>query len=147
MSMTTHVTALDRTMQQTQTWLGHIGEDMGWDDPQKSYSALRAVLHTLRDRLPPNEAVDLAAQLPTLIRGFYFEGWHPGDRPLKYRNKEEFIARVHQLAPSLQEEEIERAVSAVFHELSTELDWGETEEARDAMPEEVRELWPSGGGM
>ena len=139
---TTNVAALDRTVQQTQAWLGHIAEDLGWEDHDKTYTILRAVLHTLRDRLPPDEAVDLASQLPMLVRGIYFEGWHPGDKPLRYRNREEFLDRVCRAAPKLQADEAERAVMAVFRELSTELDWGEVEEAREAVPREVRELWP-----
>ena len=138
----TNVSALDRSVQQTQAWLGHIASEMGWDDHEKSYVALRAVLHTLRDRLPPDEAVDLAAQLPMLVRGFYFEGWHPTDKPLTYRDKHEFVARVRNVAPKLTAEEAERAVTAVFRELSTELEWGEVEEAREAMPADVRGLWP-----
>jgi uncharacterized protein (DUF2267 family) len=138
----TNVAALDRTMKQTEAWLGHIAREMGWEDPQQSYTALRAVLHTLRDRLPPDEAVNLAAQLPMLVRGFYFEGWHPSDRPLRYRDKDEFLARVRSQAPKLAEEETERAVAVVFHELFRELDWDEVQERGDATPEDVRELWP-----
>ena len=139
---TTQVRALDRTVQQTQAWLGHIAREMDWDDNEKSYSALRAVLHALRDRLPPAEAVDLAAQLPMLVRGLYFEGWNPSATLTRHRDKEAFLARVATAAPELETGEVERAAIAVFRELSTELDWGEVEEARDAVPEEVRELWP-----
>lgn len=138
---TTHVPALDRTVQQTQAWLGHIAQEMGWDDNQKSYAALRAVLHALRDRLPPDEAVDLASQLPMLVRGIYFEGWKPAATPLACRDKQEFLSRVGAAAPALEEAEVARAAAAVFRELATELDWGEVEEAMDAMPEPVRELW------
>jgi uncharacterized protein (DUF2267 family) len=143
---TTNVAALDRTVHQTQAWLGHIADDLGWEDHDKTYSALRAVLHTLRDRLPPDEAADLAAQLPMLVRGIYFEGWHPSDKPLRYQNREEFLDRVRRAAPKLQADETERAVAAVFRELSTELDWGEVEEAREAVPREVRALWPDADG-
>lgn len=141
--MTTNVKALDRTMHQTQEWIRDIAGRLGSDDPEKGYIALRAVLHTLRDRLPPDEAVDLSAQMPTLVRGIYFEGWHPADKPLKYRHREEFLNRVLDDAPALAGHEVEDAVSAVFEELSSELDPGEVDEVRDAMPAEVRQLWPS----
>lgn len=140
--MTINVSALDRTVLQTQAWLGHISQQMGWEDPEKSYVTLRAVLHALRDRLPPDEALDLAAQLPTLVRGIYFEGWHPAGKPLTYRNKAEFLERVRRAARKLEEREAERAVTAVLHELSTELDQAEVNHVRQAMPPELRELWP-----
>ena len=45
------------------------------EHPHKAYLALRTVLHALRDRLTLEEAVQLGAQLPMLVRGFYYEGW------------------------------------------------------------------------
>ena len=45
------------------------------DDRHLAYVALRATLHALRDRLGPENAVHLAAQLPMLLRGLYYEGW------------------------------------------------------------------------
>jgi uncharacterized protein (DUF2267 family) len=131
-----------------QSWLHGLLSGRLWYPEiadRNSYAALRAVLHTLRDRLPPDEAVDLAAQLPMLVRGFYFEGWHPSNQPLRYRDKDEFLARVRSQAPELAEEETERVVAVVFHELSGELDWGETGEPRGATPEDARELGPRAG--
>ena len=57
------------------SWLAHLDTALGWHDRQRSYAVLRGVLHAIRDRLPPQEAVDLSAQFPMLVRGFYFEGW------------------------------------------------------------------------
>ncbi len=118
---------------------------MPWDDRNKAYMALRAVLHALRDRLPPSEAVDLAAQLPMLVRGFYYEGWVPSNKPLKYRHKEEFLQQVTKEAPWLEGEELERAVTGVFGLLSSEVSNGETTQVRDDLPAELRELWPRPG--
>ena len=39
------------------------------------------MLHTLRDRLTVDVAAKLAAQLPTLIRGIYYEDWDPSRTP------------------------------------------------------------------
>jgi uncharacterized protein (DUF2267 family) len=38
------------------------------------------MLHALRDRLPPEIAVHLSAQLPMLVRGIYYEGWKADER-------------------------------------------------------------------
>jgi len=70
----TQVAALDHTIQETNTWLKKArGRDHLGDRPH-AYNALRAVLHVLRDRLTPEQAVHLGAQLPTLVRGIYYEG-------------------------------------------------------------------------
>jgi uncharacterized protein DUF2267 len=48
----------------------------------------------LRDWLQLNEAADLAAQLPTLLRGAYYEQWRPAVTPVKHRTKADFVAQV-----------------------------------------------------
>ena len=66
----------DTTIQKTQVWLNDLMSELDWEDkPHKAYMALRTVLHALRDRLMVVVAVQLGAQLPMLIRGFYYEGW------------------------------------------------------------------------
>ena len=44
-------------------------------DRRSAYRALRSVLHVLRDRLTPEQAVHLGAQLPLLVRGIFYDGW------------------------------------------------------------------------
>jgi hypothetical protein len=55
---------------------------------------LRATLHALRDRLTVEEVAQLGAQLPMLIRGFYYEGWDPTGKPLRERHEEQFLVRI-----------------------------------------------------
>lgn len=43
----------------------------------QAYSILRVVLPSRRDRLQVEEVAHLSAQLPMLVRGFFFEGWQP----------------------------------------------------------------------
>ena len=89
----------------------------------------------------PDEAVNLGAQLPMLVRGFYYEGWHPAGKPLKYRHKEDFLGQVTREVRGLEGEELEKAISAVFKVLSTEMPGGEIQKAKTQLPAEVRELW------
>ena len=137
----TGVDVFDTTLQKTSVWLNGVMEEMGWEDRHRAYSVLRAVLHALRDRLIVDEAVNLGAQLPMLIRGFYYEGWRPEGRPFKYRHKEEFFAQVAKTLPGMEQAELERAVRAVFKVLSSQVTWGEIAQVRDQLPAEVRELW------
>ena len=140
--MTHDVAALDKTLEKTNTWLAHLDAALGWRDRQRSYGALRGVLHAIRDRLPPQEAVDLAAQLPMLVRGLFFEGWRLAGKPRRYRHKAEFLEQVAHEAPWLAAEDREQVVTAVFELLSSELGGGETDQVRASLPAELRELWP-----
>lgn len=129
------------TIEKTGQWLDELMGDTGLSRPHQAYSVLSAVLHVLRDRLTVEEAVNLGAQLPMLVRGFYYEGWRPAGRPLKYRHKEEFLRHVGELYPGLPETEREPAVRAVFKLLSGHVTGGEIRHVREQLPAEVRELW------
>lgn len=76
------VDSLDRTIQETNVWLKAVTHRLEVDDGRFAFMAPRAVLHALRDRIGPENAVHLSAQLPMLVRGLYYEGWHmAGSRP------------------------------------------------------------------
>ncbi len=84
----------DETVQLTNLWLNELMEAVDWDDKQRAYRLLRATLHGLRDRLSAQAAVHLGAQLPILVRGFYYDGWHMRDTILKERTKSEFLSHI-----------------------------------------------------
>src|ERR1700716_965562 len=95
----------------------------GWRDRHTAYRALRAILHALRDRLTVDEVAQLAAQLPMLIRGLYYEGWDPGIRLLKERHLEQFLARIDQelrADEQLDPEQVARVVFEVMQRRVTE---------------------------
>jgi uncharacterized protein (DUF2267 family) len=138
----TSVAAFDSTLQTTNVWLHDIQERLGWQDIHRAYHALRSVLHTLRDRLPVDQAAALAAQLPMLIRGFYYEGWHPHGKPLKKRHKEEFLAHI---ADAFRDDPLfdpEEVVQVVFQVLSRHITRGEIESVKQNLPAAIRSLWP-----
>jgi uncharacterized protein (DUF2267 family) len=46
-------------------------------EQQEAYEVLRAVLQALRDSMTVHDASELANCLPVLLRGIFFENWHP----------------------------------------------------------------------
>lgn len=141
--MTTHgVEAFDTTLHRTHEWLHDLMEDLDLDDRQDAYVLLRAVLHALRDHLTIDGCAHLAAQLPMLVRGFYYEGWHPADKPLRYRDQEEFRRQVAAEAPRIQDTRIDEGIEAVLRVLSEKVTGGEVDKIKNALPKQLRELWP-----
>ena len=137
----TGVRAFDSTIHTTNVWLNDLADQLGWRDKQRAYHALTAVLHALRDRLPVEQAVALGAQLPMLVRGFYYEGWRAADKPLKERRKEEFLAHVAAAfrdEPDIDAEEIARAV---FQVIAKHVTPGEVKHVKITLPHEIRSLW------
>jgi uncharacterized protein (DUF2267 family) len=137
----TGLDAFDETLQKTNTWLKEIAQVLG-SDRRQAYQALRAVLHCLRDRLPIDEAAQLGAQLPMLVRGIYYEAWHPAGKPEKIRSREEFLARVDTHFGQVSSLDPEDAVRAVFHVLDNHVTPGEIRDVIHVLPQEIRTLWP-----
>jgi uncharacterized protein (DUF2267 family) len=136
------IEGIDRTVHATNGWIHDINERLGWDNRAKSYRLLRAVLHALRDWLPIGEGANLSAQLPTLLRGVYYEQWRPSTVPAKPRDKNAFIARVEDaMKPELLDDP-EAAVGAVLAILTKKTTLGEIEDIRNALPKDLRSLWP-----
>jgi uncharacterized protein (DUF2267 family) len=132
----------DSTIQTTNIWLNDIRERLGWQESYRAYHALRAVLHALRDRLTVEQAAALAAQLPMLVRGFYYEGWHPHGKPVKERHKEEFLAHIADAFRDDPDIDPERVTRAVFDVLAKHVTAGEIESVKQGLPAELRSLWP-----
>ena len=132
----------DRTIQETNQWLNTITEELGQGDSQLAYSGLRATLHALRDRIPTDVAAEFGAQLPMLVRGFYYEGYVPSQTPIKDRTKEEFLERIAELYHN-KDVDLEKLAAAVFSTVNKFVSKGSAEKTRDMLNERVRELWPA----
>jgi len=86
--------------------------------------------------------MDLGAQLPMLIRGFYYEGWTLTGKPVKERHKEEFLAHITQAFRNDERIDPEEVVRAVFRVLSRRITEGEISDVKHLLPAALRELWP-----
>ncbi|MGI9515998.1 MAG: DUF2267 domain-containing protein, partial [Pirellulaceae bacterium] len=106
-----------------------------------AYAALRIVLHSLRDRLPVDEATDLSSQLPTLIRGIYFEGWNPRAVPDRQHSLAEFIAPVAARFSGDPGVDPETTCRSVMKVLARHVSEGEIDDIKACLPKELRELW------
>lgn len=137
---TTGLRTLDHSLAVTQEWLRDIEEEMGLSDPQDAFAATRAVLHTLRDRLPVEEAAHFAAQLPMLLQGVYYHDWTPRGKPVKMRSKDEFYAAVEDKL-MVQYSPVE-ATQAVLKVIQHRMPQGQIESIKSILPEDLRDLWP-----
>lgn len=136
------VSTIDRTVQVTSEWLRDLSEKLGVPgDGERAYRVLRAYLHTMRDRLNLGEATDLAAQLPLLIRGVYYEGFDPA-RPPRRLDREEFLTEVANQAVIDANDPFdpERAVQATTAMLRGRITEGQIQDVFSQLPAGLREL-------
>ncbi|WP_406069466.1 DUF2267 domain-containing protein [Micromonospora sp. NBC_01638] len=139
----TMISAFESSLDKTNLILKDIENAYGWPKEQRnqSYAALRTVLHLLRDRLPVNESVEFAQQLPVLVRGIYFDGWVPSDVPIKL-NRDDFLYEVRQGFPYDAEGGPERVTQVVLDTLRRHVTQGEWQDVKDTMPKDLATMMP-----
>jgi uncharacterized protein (DUF2267 family) len=132
---------LTHPITKTSEWIQELADALGVDDTT-AWSCLRAGLHALRDRLPVDESAHLAAQLPLIVRGLYFEGWHPASVPVKVKDRDQLGARIER---ELRGTPIaaEVVMRAVFDLLQRHVTGGQIEVVRHALPHELQTLFAS----
>lgn len=125
----------------TNVWLKDILDQLKWQSKDSAYQALRGTLHALRDRIQKEEAIQLAAQFPLLIKGVFYDGWTLRDKPEKF-DKEEFARRVHeqfQFDPNVNPAAVIRAVLRVMYRHMGE---GELRDVKSNLPKGIQEWFP-----
>lgn len=137
----TGLSQFDETIHLTNIWLKEIMEETGCEDRHKAYRALRATLQTLRDRLTPDGAAHLSAQLPMLVRGMFFEGWHPARTPNSIRSINEFLAPIEAAFDRDDDLDGRTAAGATFRVMQRHISEGEIRHVIEALPRPVRELF------
>ena len=133
---------LETSVQRAHEWLHEIGYGLGFDNERAAYAALRATLHGVRDRLPIELVAHFGAGLPILIRGIYYDGWHPSAERLKAAHDEDF-------AQSLRDElrdhgelmNTEHVALAVMRVIDHRMDPKQIDHILGALPKQVRGLW------
>src|SRR5450756_2161096 len=118
---------------ETEAWIDDVMRRLGWHDRERVYLVLLATLHGLRDSLPRDETIYIGAQLPPLLRGLYYEGWHPGAH-LAANSRSAFLQRIHDSVHCDPGIDVEEAARAVFAALAARLPAAELEEAKAATP-------------
>jgi uncharacterized protein (DUF2267 family) len=138
----TNIQDLKKAVPDVEAWLSDLTQRLEWHDREKVYLALMATLHALRDSLPRDEAIYLGAQLPALLRGLYYEGWHPSARIARAKSRSAFVERIQEGVhrdPGIDAEDV---AEAVFSLLAERLPAAEFEDAKAATPEALRMFWP-----
>src|SRR3954471_18262810 len=138
--MPTHtIDAIERSVQKSNEWVAELAGELGTEDRAEAWRVLRAYLQVLRDRLTIDEAAQLAAQFPHLLRGVFYEGFDPGHQPERIREREAFLARLAERAQLGDLGEAERAAVAATRVLRRHVAPGELDDVMAQLPAEIRQ--------
>jgi uncharacterized protein (DUF2267 family) len=128
---------LESTTQKTHEWIARVAETAHMEK-RDAYKALRAVLQTVRDRLPIDLAVHFAAQLPMLLRGLYFEGWETSKVPIKI-SRQEFLDAIQEKIVADRVIDPMQITQAV---IASHVGRGEVEKVVHSFPHDMQSLFP-----
>ena len=141
---TTGLEVFDKTLQTTHIWLDEVMDITG-PDRHVAWHVLGAVLRSLRDRLPPELGAHLAAQLPLLVRGAYYDQYRPGQTPTRIYSEDEFLASVTAQLGGTRPVNVRDAARSVFAVLDRHVTPEQIAKVTQSLPPHIRALWIGGG--
>ena len=135
----TGLNVFDKTIQTTNIWLDEIMADIG-PDRQVAWHTLGAVLRTLRDRLPPDLAAHLGAQLPLLVRGSFYDQYEPAATPEKLCDLDPFLEQIADELKFTRPVNVRDALQIVCNVLAKHVEKGQMDKVWQALPQDIRQV-------
>lgn len=112
----------------------------------KAARITRAVLHALRDRLPPDDAVQFAQGLPMALKGIFFDQYDISKAPVIIRGRDRFIDfvcskdRFTAAYDFPDRQSVQEALRAVFFVLENNMDYGQVHQIKNMLNKEIVNL-------
>lgn len=118
------------------------------EDLPKAGRIFKAITHTIRELLSPEENLQLLAQLPMFLKGVYVDSWSitkdKKHKPVKHlKDFEEEVMRFDSRSATTDfpnEGDVERATLRVFQALRQYISLGELEDIKASLPKELKPL-------
>ena len=127
----------------TAAFYRRVIDEAGGIDRLSAVRGTAAVLRALRDRLTPEEARHVAAQLPRPLREIWEAGADWGVRPVKLHRRDLYErVKADAALPSMRD--ARTMVAAVFAALKAQISPGEADDVSAQLPKDLRELWEGG---
>jgi nucleotide-binding universal stress UspA family protein/uncharacterized protein (DUF2267 family) len=136
-----YAATVEQTLRTTNRWLRDVRIRLGERHSHNAFRVLRVVLHVLRDHLSVDQVAAVAAQMPLLLRGIFYEGWDPTGKPERHRHQAEFVSQVKAQLGPVAPDQTEWAIHSVLMALGNHLTPGAAAKLKHALPNEIRELW------
>ena len=138
----------EKYAQEGNLFLKKLAGELGHPDEHgRTGIVLRAVMHTLRDRLTVSESLHLLSQLPMFLKAVYVDNWKYREKPVGYKSIEEFTNAVEEHQEQYGEQEFswnkstEEIVMIVFKKLGIYISEGEFEDVAAQMPNNLADLF------
>jgi uncharacterized protein (DUF2267 family) len=138
----------EKYAQEGNSFMKELARNLGHpDEIARTGIVLRAVLHTLRNRITMGESLHLISSFPMFLKAIYVDDWKLNDSPLPISTKREFADEVKKLQNQMGERDFdweistEEIIHTVFSSLKKYIPEGEAEDAIAQLPGELKELF------
>lgn len=140
----------DKHVQEANEFVKELSNELGHpEEHTQTIRLLRAVMHTIRDRIQMGESLDLISPLPMMLKALYVEQWKYHEKPpLNYKDMEGFKEAVKQEQarigeqsfdwPEPTEELIKKVLGALRKHYISE---GQAMHVMEQMPKEVQGIF------
>lgn len=135
----------EKYTQEANLFIKELARELGHEEETGTTGILlRAVMHTLRDRITISESFDILAQLPMYLKAVYVDNWKYLEKPLNINSVEEFKEEVKKRQEQYGERDFDweeptvELVGTVLHHLGQFITEGEAENIAAQLPEELR---------
>lgn len=130
------------------TFLKDYAKEMNMpNDHNKAGRIFTAIIHALREIIPPEESLQLISQLPMFLKAVYVNGWVLKEKKPKIKHMAEFLdlVRAHNAPTAVNDfeysdEVAERYVDTTFIYLRKYISLGEMEDIRDGLPKDLKSM-------
>ncbi len=137
----TGIDEIDRSLQEALKWINAVEFRMNTSSSRLAMSALQATLQAMRDQLSIEQAARFGDALPLVLKGAYYEGWHPSS-PSAVTTRQEFLDRIGATAFRDQSVSVERAVKAAMEVIAKKISAAAMVEVASTLPYDLTTLWP-----
>jgi uncharacterized protein (DUF2267 family) len=127
-------------------FINEVAAELGTDNRSKAARITRAVMHALRDRLIPDEAVQFSQGLPMALKSVYFDQYDISKTPVKIRNQNDFLNyirsknRLSEMEDFPDQDAVAEGLRAVFAVLEEHLDFGQVNKIKRLLPATIVHL-------
>lgn len=138
----------DKYAEEGKLFVNNLAEELGHpEEISRTGIVLRAVMHSLRERITISESLHFLSQLPMFLKAIYVDQWKYREKPLDLNTVEDFKEEVKQHQMQYGEQEFswskstEEIIRIVFAELNTYVTEGEFEDIIAQMPKDLKGLF------
>lgn len=112
-----------------------------FQDEEQALAVLKASIKALRDRLPKEEAFQMAARLPPELRDWVFQEWHVDRRRSPSFNKSDFLAEVELYLHDFEEHSLSETVPVALKEILQTMDKEDAAHVKGLLPRSMQNIF------